>query len=1465
MRRNLGHQRRRFFALLILLFSLAAVLPSAAQASCTTPRYSYLIVDSHITVDVYCPSGQEAQAVCNDFIADFYGGTGGQCFTGALGNGLVIANAGHFRYNDTGPFYWLNVIYPITGPLSAPDNDSNLGSPPCGDACFGDPINAGTGNKFEHQVDYVGQGSLPLTVRWTYNSAVGSKYLADTSLIFGRKRTHLYSESIKLFPYPGKPWAYVTRADGKSIGFQSVGGNWVPQAGEKTRLQAQYNGSTITGWLFEDEVRNTYLFDASGRLLEISNMEGGRNTLTYNAQGRIGQVRDETGRALTYTYNPAGLVASIQLPDGGLLGYTYNANRDLIQTDLPGGSAKLYHYDEASLVPANTTNGLLTGTTDESGLRYSTTNYSAASKALGTQLAGGVDSYASTYQLTSHGLYNAQAAIGLPDGATRTVNFTAVNGIVLPSSTTTSCAGCTTQSVAYSYDSRGHLDQETRNGVITDHDFDARGFELQRVDAANDATGKKRTVQTDWHPNFDVPAERRTYNAASALVAKTNWIYNARGQALTTTQTDPVTSTARVTTNIWCEQANVDAGTCPRVGLLTSVNGPRTDATDVTSYTYYPSDDASCVASPTTCPHRKGDLWKATNALGQITETLAYDGAGRPLSVKDANGIITEMTYHPRGWLTSRTVKGASVATDRSTLIDYWPTGLVKKVSQADGSFIAYTYDAAHRLTDIADSAGNTIHYTLDNAGNRTGEATRDPNGALTRSLSRLYNQLGQLQSQSDAYQHATGYSYDGNGNTTGVGDALGRGTGNTYDPLNRLSTTIQDTAGIAATTQFQYDALDNLTRVIDPKGLNTDYLYNGLGDLKQLTSPDTGVTGYTYDSGGNRKTQTDARNVVATYSYDAANRLTGITYSTSSLNVAYQYDTVNAVCTTGETYALGRLTKLTDGSGSTQYCYTRFGELARKVQIANGKTFVIRYGYDGAGRMTNLIYPDGALADVVRDGEGRIAEIGVTSPGGTRKVIVTGATYAPFGPITDWAYGNGRALTRSLNQNYQPQAIQDAATGGLSLGFGFDAVGNLTVLQNAAQTATLAQYGYDSLNRLQQTKDGPTGTPIETYGYDATGNRLSVLKAGTTTAYTYPATSHRLTSVAGATRTYDAAGNTTKIGSGSKDPVLVYNDANRLSEIKSGNKTTMAYAYNGKGEQVRRYLGTASTYYAYDEAGHLLGEYDNAGAPIQQVLWLDDLPVGVLQGAGASQQLHYIEPDHLGTPRVIIDGIRNVAIWKLDSIGEAFGATPPNQNPDNDSTNFVFNLRYPGQRYDAASGLNYNMRRDYDSGTGRYVESDPIGLFGDIATYNYASNKPLTFFDHNGLEPVSIYVGCAGQRGLLVCDGKGGFEVRVCSAGCVGDCVRAHENQHKLDFMNKAASRCRGKPRGASPSLEADFEAPYQNFEFECRAHRVGLNCAKALRTRACLTKNCDDDLRGFEKTSNRLMKEYSCKGYGW
>jgi len=917
----------------------------------------------------------------------------------------------------------------------------------------------------------------------------------------------------------------------------------------------------------------------------------------------------------------------------------------------------------------------------------------------------------------------------------------------------------------------------------------------------------------------DAPSNRLIMTKAGTR--ETRYMRNARLQPTAVAIKDTATENTRTAAMTYCEQADVTAGTCPLLGLLKSVDGPRGDVSDVTTYTYYFSDDATCAAAPATCPHRKGDLWKVTNALGQVTETLKYDFAGRALSVKDANGVITDYDYHPRGWLTARKVRDTNDAGDGDDLItriEYWPTGLVRQVTQPDGRFITYAYDAAQRLTDVLDEAGNHIHYTLDNAGNRLKEDTQDSGSVLKRTLSRVYDQLGQLQAQKDAQLNSNGFTYDPEGNTDTVTDALGRVTDNDYDPLGRLKRTLEDTGGIAAETQYAHDAQDNLVGVTDPKGLSTAYTYNGLGDLTQLVSPDTGITLYTYDSGGNRRTQTDARGITTTYTYDALNRLIAITYPDAALNVAYTYDTGSALCSIDQRFHQGRLAQLTDGSGSTQYCYDRFGNLTRKHQLTQGQSFEVKYvypprpgcypGYCISARPRNQLqtieYPGGLLVSYLYT-QGRISSVQVTPSGGYTQVLLENITYHAFGPPASWRYGNGRVLQRPLDQDYRPMAVVDSNSGGLDLGFGYAAAGNLNTLSTAANAAPLISFGYDALSRLTEVRDGPTQTAIDTYAYDATGNRTATTTSAGTTAYAYEASSHRLMQVGSLPRHYDAAGNTIAIGTapmmaastgvkarppvrraralpsrlavrqierapvkrlfemrGRRLPVrpaaappvqfsqpaaagtldttprqFVYDATNRLAQVQSSGTVTQDYRYNGKGEQVLRIDSAGNrTTTVYDEAGHWLGDYDHNGTPIQQVIWLGDLPVGLI----ASNQVHYIEPDHLGTPRVVIEPARNVAVWTWDLKGEAFGNSVPNQDPDGDANSFVFNVRFPGQRYDVTTGMNYNYLRDYDTGSARYTQSDPIGLQGGISTYAYAEGNPNSYVDPMGLDSIVTY-----------------------------------------------------------------------------------------------------------------------------
>lgn len=118
--------------------------------------------------------------------------------------------------------------------------------------------------------------------------------------------------------------------------------------------------------------------------------------------------------------------------------------------------------------------------------------------------------------------------------------------------------------------------------------------------------------------------------------------------------------------------------------------------------------------------------------------------------------------------------------------------------------------------------------------------------------------------------------------------------------------------------------------------------------------------------------------------------------------------------------------------------------------------------------------------------------------------------------------------------------------------------------------------------------------------------------------------------------------------------------------------------------------------------------------------------------------ELAYVQPDHLGTPRVVIDPVHDVAIWEWSNKSEVFGDQIPSADPDGDGVAFDLALRFPGQQSTDASGLFYNYQREYDPAVERYSQSDPIGLSGGINSYLYSSAMPAGRTDPLGLKDYS-------------------------------------------------------------------------------------------------------------------------------
>jgi RHS repeat-associated protein len=614
-------------------------------------------------------------------------------------------------------------------------------------------------------------------------------------------------------------------------------------------------------------------------------------------------------------------------------------------------------------------------------------------------------------------------------------------------------------------------------------------------------------------------------------------------------------------------------------------------------------------------------------------------------------------------------------------------------------------------------------------------------------------------------------YGYDAMGRPTIMVDPNGQTTNIYYDSLGRPIQK-QEPANVGASTptitQMGYNLADDLTSVTDPRNLATTYSPNGLGNVTAQTSPDSGTSGYTYDANGNLLTKTDARGKLTSYTYDVLDRLKTVTYP-SGTPTALEYDG-GAAPYAGAT---GELTKITDESGSITYSYDSAGRLTSKTQITNsgggGKTLVVGYTWGDSGsaidKLIAITYPSGNRVNYSYDQYGQVSGIstnaanpnGVGTNTGAANPLLSGITTNADGQPTGWSWANGKTQaigydSFGLVASYKlGDATGTGASAGVLRTLSRDAAGRIlgySHTNSATPVSNLDQsFGYDNLNRLLSASQGSASTQ---YSYDATGNRTSTTVNATTYANTVSPSSNRLTQtqdVGGtASIVHDAAGNITSDGLNS----FTYSDRGRMASATTAGGT-VNYRYNALELRVSKtgptsLIPTGTSYYVYDEAGKLLGEYDANGAPLYETVYLGGsiaaLPVGVIKQTGSAANgniatdLYHVYADHTATPRVITRATDEAIVWRWDA-SEAFGGTTPDQNPNALGT-FAYNQRFPGQVFDAETGLFDNWNRTYDARQGRYRQSDPIGLGGGINTYSYVSGNPLDSIDPMGLWEVA-------------------------------------------------------------------------------------------------------------------------------
>lgn len=1085
-------------------------------------------------------------------------------------------------------------------------NTANSGS-----VCpLGNPVNPATGAKYLSELDYQGGGgALGLRFERTYNSRIDAGG-AQVGIGYGWR--HTYSRSLVVDISDVLLRVRAVRPDGGTVEFrQQADGSFQTDPDVNDRLVALRDaGNAITGYrLTRSEDESSEVYNAAGQIQSLRNRAGWTQAFTWSTDrvqvgeeviapdaGYLLSVTDLNGRSLQLRYNESGSLRRMVDPAGGEYAYEYDDNENLVRVTNPRLEAKTYHYNEPSHIGVHADTGLpadlphaLTGITDAATTRLADYRYQADGRATETTHAGGYQRHALAYNP------DGSTTVTDPINTQRTYQFAVTQGVAQQQAQSVPCStGSPHQSAQY--DANGNPEFTTDfNNNRTRYVFDTvRNLETSRTEGLNPDDSPRpesRTISTRWHTTWRLP-ER-----IAQPLKLTTYDYDANGNLHVITERATLDATGAQGLNpaldtleaprVWTREHNAQ-------GQVRTVNGPRTDVTDLTTFDYYTSADTQ---SPPRW--RVGDLQRVTNALNQATEFQEYDPHGAVKRTLDPNGLVTTYEYDELGRVREQRAGGLL------TRFTYNSRGLLETMTAPDTSVITYSYNDAHQLNRIQDNLGNRIDYTvIDGLGNRRAEEVRDPEGVLRRSHQRQYNALNRLFQDIGATTPATQitqYDYDLGGNLREITDPRGRVTNRTYDALNRLRDLIQpipEAAQARPTTTYGYDGQDRVTSVRDPRLLTTTYTVNGLGDRKAVSSPDSGNAGNTYDAAGNLKTATDARNQVTRYDYDVLNRVTNVQLHDNSAQV-YAYDTgLNGI---------GRLSSITERDASAvvqtvlTFHYDTLGRVRRAVRTVGGRDFEIAYGYDSLGRLETLTYPSGRVLTHSYDPLGRVSGLTTAAVSQAAQPVVSGVQYFPFGGVSQFLYANGQTFRRGFDRDGRTDLY---TLGARTFNVGYDRADQIETIRDQADAAQTNFYDYDGLGRIF------TATlPSTSYGYrhDAVGNRTRVIM-GSTVSYDYPTTNNRLTAVGGVSRGFDNNGSVTSM------PANTFGyDVRGRMRTNQGAAGTTNYQVDALGLRIRKTNAQGDTVFVYDTAGRLLSENAPNGVVLKEYIYLGDIPVAVV------------------------------------------------------------------------------------------------------------------------------------------------------------------------------------------------------------------------------------------------------------
>lgn len=1209
-------------------------------------------------------------------------------------------SSGQFGYLSSGQF----------------QNGSNPSTADCEQQCYGDPINALNGELFENEVDLQIEGAIDLNFVRSYSS-----FRSDVAGPLGRGTTFSYNMALEGNRPSLADSDYITvhQENGSTVVFSAHDGDagnklFVAPNGVRATLSTDSQGGYI---LTRSKTLDRFSFDASGRLLKVTDRLGNEATLSYSGD-KLASVGNGVS---TIVINWSGELISSISSGPHMVSYGYTAGNLTSVQNSKITASKAYSYNSANRVES---------ITHPNGGTY-VTSYDSEGRAVSqTDPRGGTTTF--EYQAGGYSL------ITLPNGEKTREEYSPEGKLVAR----TLAYGTTEAKLySYSYQPTGEMATETLPGnkKVT-YRYDGRG-NLSYISNSENEVYRFEYSSLNLLTNTIDPLGRTStneYDSSGKLLksvgydgAVATFEHNSKG--MLTTAKDPNGQVSGLSSSYSYSSLDLLSSTTDTLGNTTNYSY---------SFGRNPSKITDALGNETefSYANSNGDLLTEVSYEDGSSESFSYDAAGRKIEAIAKDGTATQYSYDLMdNLLTVTTVhgttsyeydanqkliavtnpKGARVEYEynalglpvkeklpgnRVKLKEYTVEGLLSAETDANGNRTTYGYSYSGKLSEITDPLGQITSLIYDKLGNLTRQTL--PSGNWT---SYRYDAARRLISTNENDLRKTAHSYDSNGNLTKTTYADGTAEARSYDSEDALK---KITARDGKITSYSYDALGRTSKEVRPDSSEISYGYDSSGNMLTADYGD----GYIYENSYNLKGQllesTTPEDLTTEHGYNPAGELTS--RGPPQKQVGYSYNSYGEI--TAVSYPSGRV---------IDYSYDEFSNL---TEAKSAGVTLASYGYDSSYNLTSSTYGNGVVESSEFDSLNRLKKLTVANGGS--ELYSRSLEFNTDSQISRTTTNYEGAVKQHKTYQYSPLGTVSAANNeltGQTQNFSYDLVNNLKSLG--------PQNNFSYSGNTSQLGSSITATGgFQSYSYDGRGNRILA--------------------------------NTVLVGSSS----YAWSKSDKLKSVTinsptAGNKT-VDYGYDSAGLlSSRSVTGGSTEQFSWDTVSGSIPVLLQDGS-FDYVYGAESTPF--LQINRQSGALTYLHGDERNSVVLATDGSGG-ALWHrdYDEYGAKLTQTPASGAVGTAQTRFG----YAGEYLDPDTQL-YNLRaRWYDPKTAAFLSVDPaVNLTGE--KYSYGSGNPLSNTDPLGLWSMSD----TGTSVAAAVDGFIGFPVAAgimnsISPGSVDEC----------------------------------------------------------------------------------------------